>query len=194
MEEKDIKLLVIERAKEIFKVYGYKKTSMEDIAKSCNKSKGLLYHYYNSKEEIFKIIVNNEVSLLLSNLKKNVNSQISVKEKFKYFFSTTSNWFSDNANMYNKIMMEIFDYLDLIKDEIITFNSEIVNILKTILKEGVKANSLTIDNIEATAISLLSMTLSIMYTPLKMIFNINDNDKVDIDRFIKIIYYGLVKR
>lgn len=118
MEEMDFKSLVIEKAKEIFKAYGYKKTTMEDIAKACHKSKGLIYHHYKSKEEIFRIIVNNEINLLLFDLKKIVDTGISVKEKFSSFFTTTISWLNDKTNIYYKMVIEIFDYADIIKDDI----------------------------------------------------------------------------
>src|SRR4030042_6697941 len=125
MEEKDFKSLVIEKGKEIFKVYGYKKTSMEDIAKACHKSKALIYHHYNSKEEIFKIIVNNEINQLLYDLKKITDTDISVKEKFNSFFTTYISWLNDKTNIYHKIVIELFDYIDILKDNIEIFYEKI---------------------------------------------------------------------
>jgi len=194
MEEKNFKSLVIEKAKEIFTAYGYKKTTMEDIAKACHKSKGLIYHHYKSKEEIFRINLNNDVNQLLFDLKEKADSQISVKNKFNYFFTTTNAWINDKTNIYNKIVIEIFSYIDVIKDDIENFHSKIINILKIILNEGIAKNNFTLDNIELTAESILQMIIGFSYIPFIQELSFNINNKADINKFINIIYYGLEKR
>src|SRR4030042_1323768 len=194
MEEKNFKSLVIEKAKEIFKAYGYKKATMEDIAKACHKSKGLIYHHYKSKEEIFRINLNNDVNQLLFDLKEKADSQISVKDKFNYFFTTTNAWINDKTNIYNKIVIEIFSYIDVIKDDIENFHSKIIDILKIILNEGVAKNNFTLDNIELTAESILQMIIGFSYIPFIQELSFNINNKADINKFINIIYYGLEKR
>jgi AcrR family transcriptional regulator len=194
MEKIDFKSLVFEKAKEIFKLYGYKKTTMDDIAKACHKSKGLLYHHFSSKEEIFKLILNDELNALFSDLKMKINMQISMKDKFVIFCKISNEWLNDKANIYNKIIREIFDYIDVIKDEIENFHSKMIDMLKMILTEGVNKNCFTVDNYELTALSILQMIIGIMYLPLKQIFNLNVNNKIDINKFVDIIYYGLAKR
>jgi AcrR family transcriptional regulator len=45
-----------ETALSLFAEKGYKATSISDIAKSAGISKGLMYHYFTSKEELLKMI------------------------------------------------------------------------------------------------------------------------------------------
>ena len=85
MENIDFKSLVIEKAREIFILHGYKKTTMDDIAKACHKSRGLIYHHYKSKEEVFKVIAKNEISRSLIELKKRLENFVTAKEKIYCF-------------------------------------------------------------------------------------------------------------
>lgn len=196
MEEKDFKSLVIEKAKEIFTAYGYKKTNMEDIAKACHKSKALIYHHYKSKEEIFRICVNNEINQLLYDLKKIADTDISVKEKFNSFFSTSISWFNDKTNnIYHKIVIEIFDYVDIIKEDIEKFHDKIIELLKKIIREGMEKNVFSqLYNIEEMTVLIIQMMIGSIYAPLGQILNLNIKSKTDIKKFLNLIYYGLEKR
>ena len=42
-----IKEEILESAKKVFAKYGYKKTSVNDIAKAAGKAKSSLYHYFD---------------------------------------------------------------------------------------------------------------------------------------------------
>ena len=48
-----IKNLIFEAALKNFSKHGYDQTKMDDIAKSANVSKGTLYLYFSSKEDLF---------------------------------------------------------------------------------------------------------------------------------------------
>ncbi|WP_236977926.1 TetR/AcrR family transcriptional regulator [Membranihabitans maritimus] len=53
-EEKEIQIL--NSAEKLFASKGYENTKMEDIAEALNISKGLVYFYYNSKENLYMAI------------------------------------------------------------------------------------------------------------------------------------------
>lgn len=44
---------IIESASRIFTIYGYEETSINEICKMCNISKGKFYYYFNDKEDLF---------------------------------------------------------------------------------------------------------------------------------------------
>lgn len=47
---------IVDAAFELFANHGYARTSISDIAKGAGVSKGLIYHYFRSKEEILQAI------------------------------------------------------------------------------------------------------------------------------------------
>ena len=47
------KTQILEAALHVFVKSGYSKTTMDDIVKKSSMSKGAIYHYYNSKKELF---------------------------------------------------------------------------------------------------------------------------------------------
>lgn len=53
--------------------YGYKKASTDAIVKKAEISKGLLFHYFGSKEQLFAFLVNYALELVTSEYKDLVN-------------------------------------------------------------------------------------------------------------------------
>ena len=54
---------ILDAAFELFANEGYSKTSIAAVAKSAKVSKGLIYHYFTSKEDILNGIIDNLVEL-----------------------------------------------------------------------------------------------------------------------------------
>jgi len=56
-EEKDIKLRIAQKADEMFRLYGFSKVTMEEIASNLGMSKKTLYKHFSNKDHILKEIV-----------------------------------------------------------------------------------------------------------------------------------------
>ncbi len=52
----DKREVIITSALDLFRHYGYRRTSMEDIARAAAVAKGTLYLYFKSKDELFEAI------------------------------------------------------------------------------------------------------------------------------------------
>lgn len=59
------RMAITERAAELFAARGFLGASIADIAKACDTSKSLLYHYYPSKEDILFDVMTSHVEALL---------------------------------------------------------------------------------------------------------------------------------
>ncbi|PIF05120.1 MAG: TetR family transcriptional regulator, partial [Draconibacterium sp.] len=55
---------ILKIAREIFSKYGYKKTTLDDIASAVRKGKSSLYYYFKSKEDLFHAVIMKEVEIL----------------------------------------------------------------------------------------------------------------------------------
>jgi AcrR family transcriptional regulator len=65
------KQLIMNTALELFANKGYENTSVKDITKAAGIAKGLLYNYFQSKEELLETILNQGIDDLLSNFDLN---------------------------------------------------------------------------------------------------------------------------
>lgn len=78
------KALILDTALELFANEGFFKTSISDITKKAGISKGLIYNYFESKEDLIRTIAFNGIDNLLKNFDPN-NDSILTKEELKYF-------------------------------------------------------------------------------------------------------------
>ena len=69
-----VKDKIIESAGEFFGRFGFYKTTMDEIARRIHKAKGVLYYYFNSKEELYTEVVRHELQQVKHALLNIVNS------------------------------------------------------------------------------------------------------------------------
>ena len=67
---------ILEATRKLFNKYGYKRVSMDEIARESGVTKKTIYSYYNSKEELLKQIINEEVQNM-----KSIVEEIEKEEK-----------------------------------------------------------------------------------------------------------------
>ena len=80
----DKKEQIINSARELFKKFGYKKVSMDEIANASGVTKKTVYSYFKDKDELFAYFVKEE----LLNMKNIIDKQ---EKKGKTTFETFHN-------------------------------------------------------------------------------------------------------
>ena len=55
---------IVEAARKLFTKYGYKKVSMDEIAKEAGVTKKTVYAYFKDKDELFKYFIFEEVDVM----------------------------------------------------------------------------------------------------------------------------------
>lgn len=83
--KKERRQKIIEAALECFSSSGYTNTTMDHIVKQSGISKGGIYLYFKSKEDIFRDIADEVMSERSSSLEKINTENISSSEKFRVF-------------------------------------------------------------------------------------------------------------
>ena len=74
INKEEFRRKVIVSAGKIFSRYGFKKTTMDEIAKALKMGKSSIYYYFESKEEIFEAVVRWEANILRNELSKAIKS------------------------------------------------------------------------------------------------------------------------
>lgn len=62
--------IIIATARDLFATYGYKKVSMDEIAKKASVTKKTIYHYFKDKEELFRFFIMEELDKIKTMLEK----------------------------------------------------------------------------------------------------------------------------
>lgn len=146
-----IKLEILLSAEKLFQQFGLKKTTMDEIAKSCGKAKSSLYHYYKSKDEVFDAVFEYETHELRKLVQKAVNQKTSLKAKLEtYMLSYYKNILS-MLNLYRIVKHEMMEGNTLTKyfQKIVNYEKEYIGRL---IKEYVQKGELSDYDQETTEI------------------------------------------
>ncbi len=84
--ENSKRLRIKEAAKKLFIRFGFAKTNMEEIAKSAQMSKPALYYYYENKAALFREILQEEATLLLEKIDRQIRKLDDPVARFELFF------------------------------------------------------------------------------------------------------------
>jgi AcrR family transcriptional regulator len=96
-EEK--KTLIMETALDLFATQGFYSTSIQDIAKKAGISKGLLYNYFDSKEELMRSIIMKGLDDILVFFDPDHDGILTQKE-IQYFIGETFRIMQENVDFW----------------------------------------------------------------------------------------------
>ena len=77
---------LLESALKCFGEKGYQSTTMDDIVAYSNTSKGLIYNYFNSKEELYITLMEERTNRTFNSLKERFEKFTTAKEKIQELF------------------------------------------------------------------------------------------------------------
>ena len=95
-EKEIIRKTLINKGKELFSKYGLKKTSITELTNTAGIAQGTFYNFFDSKEELYFEILEQEESNSAKYLENIVKSSKSSKESIKKIIKCTFNLFEKN--------------------------------------------------------------------------------------------------
>lgn len=154
---------IIEAARKLFNKYGFRKVTMDEIAREANVTKKTVYTYFSSKEELFKYFINEE----LGNMKKIVED---VEEKNMDFYDTVHEGIYNLLKYKNqrKFLKNVFNEAEILKNPVIVDNLkildvEIQNYIKRKLEKAIEKEHIKVLNVDITAFLIYKMYIALMF-------------------------------
>jgi AcrR family transcriptional regulator len=176
----------------IFSRYGFKKTTMDEIARALKIGKSSVYYYFKSKEDIFEAVVLYEANLLRNELTKAIKSVESPVDKMKNYVFVRMKTFEKLSNYYNAIFDKNLDHFDFIETIREKYDREELAILRLILYHGAREKVFNVTNSEYTALAVQT-TLKGLEVPLfwkKKEIDIEDR----LNGILEVLFNGIVKK
>ncbi len=181
---------IIITAGQIFSRYGFRKTTMDEIASALKMGKSSIYYYFSSKEEIFEAVVLYEANILRNELTKAIKSVDSPTGKMENYVFVRMKAFEKLSNYYNAIFDKNLDHFEFIEKIREKYDLEEIAILRLILYDGVRKKVFNVENSEYTAMAIQT-TLKGLEVPLFW-----QKREVQIDKRMKaildVLFYGIV--
>jgi AcrR family transcriptional regulator len=190
INKEELKRKIVVSAGKIFSYYGFKKTTMEEIAKALKMGKSSIYYYFESKEEIFESVVLNEANILRNELTTAIKSVESPIDKMKNYIFVRMRSFEKLSNYYNAIFDKNLDHFEFIEKIRAKYDREELAILRLILYHGARRKVFNVVNSEYTAMAIQT-TLKGLEVPLfwkKKEVNIENR----LNAILDVLFYGIV--
>lgn len=165
INKEEFRRKIIATAGRIFSRYGFRKTTMEEIARELKMGKSSIYYYFDSKEEIFEAVVLHEADILRNELTTAIKSVESPVDKMKNYVFVRMKAFEKLANYYNAIFDKNLDHFDFIEKIRSRYDREELAILRLILWHGAMKKVFNVVNSEYTALAVQT-TLKGLEVPL----------------------------
>ena len=178
-------------AGQVFSRHGFKKTTMEEIARALRMGKSSVYYYFRSKEEIFEAVVLHEANVLRNELTAAIKSVESPVDKMRNYVFVRMKSLEKLSNYYNTIFDRNLDHFDFIEKIRARYDREELAILRLILYLGVRRKVFRIENSEYTALAVQT-ALKGLEVPLfwqKKELNI----EMRLNAILDVLFYGILQ-
>lgn len=191
----DKKNYIIEAAKSLIGKFGFKKTTMEDIARACRMGKATIYYYFSSKEDILREIIEREGSKLRERLLEALKDAKNAREKLEKYTFTRFHFLRELGVYYRTIKDELYSHLEFIEKERKKFDRFDLDVLEKILIEGMEAGEFNIKNPRYYAFLLLQAIRGLEYPIVTGEALSFEGKEIELDKalstLLNILLYGI---
>lgn len=189
MDEKKSQILTV--AKELIKVYGFKKTTMGEIAAKARMGKSTLYYYFKNKESIFAEIIRIDSDLLRQKLINAIKNAYSPQDKIMQYVTTRMLHLKELSNHYQTLTNEYLEQYYFIKQVRKDFYNFENKILSDLVNDGIEKGLFTPCDINVV-VSMIAIAIKGLEHPLL------EKESQDLERdskqMMEIIFKGIEKR
>lgn len=137
---------ILSGARDLFERFGFKKTTMEDIARQVGKSKSALYYYYKTKEEIFEAVILNDITASQTQVAEAVRKEGSASNQFRVLFTTLLTDVKQKANKFGIFKTDLYENHFLFDNIIKKRDSYLEELIKDVLILGISQREVKMMN------------------------------------------------
>ncbi len=184
---------IVSIAAEVFAKFGFKKTTVDDIAQALSKGKSSIYYYFSSKEDIFKAVIEKEADALREKINEILQSDQKVIDKVKAYVNTRMQAVKVMANYYTLVNDKGVNHLDMVEKLRLKYDTEEVSIIKALLTEGVEQKVFQVKDIELSSVVLLT-AMKGLEVPLFLEHSRTENLDTILNDMLNMLFYGIVIR
>ena len=184
---------IIHIARNIFGKYGFQKTSMNQIANANRKGKSSLYYYFNSKEDVFKAVLDQETSMLRGEIMAAIAEHDDPKDKLKAYFLVRMNGFEKLLNLYDAIKNEYLSHLQFIENARKNYDEAEINVIKSILDDGIERGFFSVPNTANASLAIVTAMKGLEY-PFFVSKDSPNQVNTQIEALFNILFYGISVR
>ena len=189
----EVRIHIVEVARKIFTRYGFRKTTMEQIAGAAKMGKSSVYYYFKSKEEIFQSVVEFEATMLKDHLLQIINTGDSPPERLKAYILFRLHHVKTLENFYAALKEESLSHMGFILEIRRNFEKEEQQLVSEILEDGMKLGVFQLSSSQIGAIAISTMMKGLELPLLLSEAHKSDRGEL-LEDLIRVLLYGIMKR
>jgi len=190
--DEDKREIIIKVAQTLFARFGLNKTTVQEIAKAAHMGKSSIYHYFKTKEDIFKAVIDKESRLLSEEVNKAIEKATSPQEKLRAYIMTRMLYLKKLANFYSALKDEYLEHYSFVEKVRRKDVEKEINTVKVILKEGVDKGLFTIRNLDLTSFAIVTALKGLEY-PWTVEVELPEI-QTSIDSLLEVLFNGVRRR
>jgi len=154
---------ILDAAGQLFEHYGYRKTTIEEIAQEARIGKGTVYLHFKNKEDVGMCWLGRLHGHIRDELVDIANSDRSTPDRIREILSHRVMQRFDIFTRHQRSMDEALSSLkDLIQERKAAFHRSEAELIETLMREGIAKGEIEIEDPAAAAESMVIATNSLM--------------------------------
>jgi len=173
-DKKDMtkKEIIKQHAARLFRLKGYKATSMRDIAQEVGMEAASLYNHISNKQELLAELMMHIAEIFTDGMKNILNSSLSPREKMERLINLHIRYTTEKPDAIAIITSEWVHLEEPILKDYLQLRSAYEGNIRNVIKEGIEQGQFAAVDVEIAVFSILS-TLRWLYSWYHQQENIN---------------------
>jgi AcrR family transcriptional regulator len=126
---------IVEKAAQLFAENGFLGASVLDLAKACQTSKSLLYHYYPSKEDVLYAVMASHIDRLVEDVEKAMAIEGGAKQRLKTLLRLFMNHYVGAASRQKVLLNDLAHLPEEKRNAIVAKQRRIIDTVQALLVE-----------------------------------------------------------
>jgi len=159
--------VILQAAQQRLGLYGYGKTTMNEIAMDISMSKAALYYYFPDKEGIFKAVVEKEQKEFSTQLENKISLLKSPEEMLYAYVEYRMKYFKEFLNLSKFRSTEPEHMKPLLKELFVRFRTQEKMLLIKIMNIGINSGMFHCDDVELYVDLFLNIFKGLRFSLIK---------------------------
>ncbi len=147
----DTRIRILEEAERLFRVYGYSKTTVADIAQATNMSPSNVYRFFPSKSAINEAICERLLTAQILKLREIASLPLSASERLKRMatelYRHTVETYLDDKKVHEMVVVALEEQWSTIQAYLI----QMMQVIEDIVRDGIKTSEFRVQDTQFAA-------------------------------------------
>lgn len=187
----DRRKMIVEAATKSFSMFGYKATTMDQVAKLANVGKGTIYTFFKNKEELFEEIISSIVKEMIIEAENVIQADLPFAENVHRALYRLLEFRSQHQLMIKLVQEEAEMGTLAVSEMLAHIENEIIAYLRKKIEIAISKGAFPASDTEITSFLLLKMYIALVSDWEKRHKPLSSEQIAEI---MKVFLFGLTKK